>query len=30
MSRKSPSPSKNLNDTLDIMTFMTHHYRVFS
>ena len=24
MSRKSPSPSKILNDTLDLMTLMTH------
>ena len=24
MSRKSPSQSQNLNDTLDLMTLMTH------
>ena len=29
MSRKSPSQSKILNDTHDIMTFMTHVHRHF-
>ena len=28
MSRKSPSLSKILNDTLDLMTLMTHAYVV--